>query len=199
MLEQLIALDKEIFLSINQGMTNSFFGWLMPILRNPYTWSPLYLFIIIFSIKNYKKEGVVMILFLLLNFGMSDWTSSTLIKKSVQRIRPCNDIELKEDMVVRVRCSSGYSFTSSHATNHFAMAVLLIILFYRRWKHILWLALLWAASIGFAQIYVGVHFPGDILAGTVLGTLIGLFSGFLYNQVRTRFFTDTPAPVHTDS
>lgn len=199
MLEQLIALDKEIFLSINQGMTNSFFDWLMPILRNPYTWSPLYLFIIIFSIKNYKKEGVVMILFLLMNFGMSDWTSSTLIKKSVQRIRPCNDIELKEDMVVRVRCSSGYSFTSSHATNHFAMAVLLIILFYRRWKHILWLALLWAASIGFAQIYVGVHFPGDILAGTLLGIIIGLFSGFLYNQVRTRFFMDTPAPLNTTS
>lgn len=184
MIDPLIALDKELFLSVNQGMSNAFFDWLMPILRNRFTWAPLYLFIIIFSIKNYKKEGVMMILALLLNFGISDSVSSSLIKNSVQRLRPCNDIELREQMVQRVRCSSGFSFTSSHATNHFAMAVLLIILFYRRWKHVLWLALLWAASISFAQIYVGVHYPGDILAGALLGILIGLITGTIYNRFR---------------
>lgn len=191
MIDQLIAFDKELFLSVNQGMSNAFFDWLMPILRNRFTWAPLYLFIIIFSIKNYKKEGVMMIVALLLNFGISDSVSSNLVKNSVQRLRPCNDIELREQMVQRVRCSGGYSFTSSHATNHFAMAVLLIILFYRRWKHVLWLALLWAISISFAQVYVGVHYPFDILAGALLGILIGLTSGYIYNRIRKKWMPET--------
>ncbi|HLW50198.1 MAG TPA: phosphatase PAP2 family protein [Sphingobacteriaceae bacterium] len=191
MIDQLIALDKELFLSVNQGMSNAFFDWLMPILRNRFTWAPLYLFIIIFSVKNYKREGFMMIRALLLNFAISDSVSSKLVKNSIQRLRPCNDIELREQMVQRVRCSGGYSFTSSHATNHFAMAVLLIILFYRRWKHVLWLALLWAASISFAQIYVGVHYPLDILAGALLGVLIGLTSGFIYNRIRNKWMPET--------
>lgn len=192
MIDQLIALDKELFLSVNQGMSNAFFDWLMPILRNRFTWAPLYLFIIIFSVKNYKREGAMMIMALLLNFAISDSVSSKLVKNSVQRLRPCNDIELREQMVQRVRCSGGYSFTSSHAANHFAMAVLLIILFYRRWKHVLWLALLWAASISFAQVYVGVHYPLDILAGALLGILIGLTSGFIYNRIRNKWMPETP-------
>lgn len=191
MIDQLIALDKELFLSVNQGMSNAFFDWLMPILRNRFTWAPLYLFIIIFSVKNYKREGVMMIMALLLNFAISDSVSSKLVKNSIQRLRPCNDIELREQMVQRVRCSGGYSFTSSHATNHFAMAVLLIILFYRRWKHVIWLALLWAASISFAQIYVGVHYPLDILAGALLGVLIGLTSGLIYNRIRNKWMPET--------
>ena len=133
----------------------------------------------------------MMIVALLLNFGISDSVSSNLVKNSVQRLRPCNDIELREQMVQRVRCSGGYSFTSSHATNHFAMAVLLIILFYRRWKHVLWLALLWAISISFAQVYVGVHYPGDILAGALLGILIGLTSGYIYNRIRKKWMPET--------
>lgn len=188
MLEQLINLDKEWFAAINQGLSNPFFDWLLPILRNMFTWAPLYLFIIVFSIRTYKKEGVIMILAILINFGISDWASSSLIKKSVERIRPCNDIELREDIIVRVRCGSGYSFTSSHATNHFAMAVMLSFLFYRRWKHVVWLSLVWAAAIGFSQIYVGVHYPGDVLAGALLGSAIGLINGYIYTHFHRKYF-----------
>ena len=191
MLEQLIALDKEIFVMINQGMTNPFFDWLLSILRNMYTWIPLYLFIIIFTIKKYKKEGVAMIIALLLNFGISDWVSSSWIKNSVERIRPCNDIELREDINVRVRCGSGYSFTSSHATNHFVLAVILSVLFYRRWKHVVWISLIWAALISLSQVYVGVHFPGDILAGALVGSTIGLTNGFLFLYLRNKFIKHT--------
>lgn len=183
MLDQLISFDQEAFLAINQGLSNAFFDWLMPILRNPYTWAPLYLFIIIFCIKNYRKKGALIILFILITFGIADSLSSSVIKKSVKRIRPCNDIEFKEEVNVRVRCGSGYSFTSSHATNHFAMAVVIITIFYRRWKHILWLGLLWAGAIGFAQIYVGVHYPFDIVCGALLGTLIGYLVGLIFRFI----------------
>src|SRR5690554_5824516 len=180
MLEYLNELDKVIFLSINQGLSNHFFDFLMPILRNPYTWAPLYLFFLIFAIKNYKKKGFIMILFFLMTFGLGDFLSASVIKPSAMRVRPCNEVLFKEQVKVRVRCGSGYSMPSSHATNHFAMGVFLLMVFRKKWKPIIWLSIIWAASISFAQIYVGVHYPGDILVGTLLGILIGLFTSSIF-------------------
>lgn len=184
MIDQLVSLDQEVFLAINQGLSNAFFDWLMPVLRNPYTWAPLYLFVIVFCIRNYRKKGILIVLFILITFGVADALSSSVIKKSVKRVRPCNDIEFKEEVNLLVRCGSGYSFTSSHAANHFAIATVLIMIFYRRWKHILWLGLSWAAIISIAQVYVGVHYPLDIIGGALLGSLIGYLTGLIF-----RFFS----------
>ena len=177
MLEQLIQFDQNLFFTINHGLSNSFFDWLMPALRNRFFWTPLYLFIIIFSIRTYGKQGWIMILFLALTFGCTDFISSSLIKPTVQRLRPCNDPEIKSDVKNLVDCGSGYSFPSSHASNHFGLAVFLIVLFFSKWKLILPMGLLWAASISFAQVYVGVHYPIDILAGAMLGGMIGFIMG----------------------
>ncbi|MFB5944959.1 phosphatase PAP2 family protein [Albibacterium profundi] len=186
MIEQLIELDQQLFLSINKGLANQFFDFLMPLLRNPYTWAPLYLFFIIFAIRNYKKKGIIMILLLLVTFGLGDYTSASIIKPEVMRVRPCNDVPFKEQVTTRVRCGSGYSMPSSHATNHFAIGIFILMLFRRQWKPIVWLSLLWAASISFAQIYVGVHYPGDILVGALLGTAIGLFTSWLFFFIQSK-------------
>jgi undecaprenyl-diphosphatase len=177
MLEQLIQFDQNLFFTINHGLSNSFFDWLMPALRNRFFWTPLYLFIIIFSIRTYGKQGWIMILFLGLTFGCTDFISSSLIKPTVQRLRPCNDPEIKSDVKNLIDCGSGYSFPSSHASNHFGLAVFLIVMFFSKWKLILPIGLLWAASISFAQVYVGVHYPVDILAGAILGGMIGFSMG----------------------
>jgi membrane-associated phospholipid phosphatase len=177
MLEQLIQFDQNLFFTINHGLSNSFFDWLMPALRNRFFWTPLYLFIIIFSIRTYGKQGWIMILFLGLTFGCTDFISSSLIKPTVQRLRPCNDPEIKSDVKNLIDCGSGYSFPSSHASNHFGLAVFLIVMFFSKWKLILPIGLLWAASISFAQVYVGVHYPVDILAGSMLGGMIGFIMG----------------------
>jgi membrane-associated phospholipid phosphatase len=191
MIDQLIAIDKELFLAINQGLSNPVFDWLLPVLRNPYTWAPLYLFIIVFCIRNYKKRGAILIAFLLLNFGLSDYISSTVVKKSVERIRPCNDIEFKDQVQLRVRCGSGYSFTSSHATNHFAMAIFMIVVFFGSWKPIRWIGLTWASVISLSQVYVGVHYPGDIIVGAILGTLIGGLVAMLYLRIQPQLIPST--------
>ncbi|HMR19883.1 MAG TPA: phosphatase PAP2 family protein [Sphingobacterium sp.] len=188
MWQEIINIDKEIFLLINQGLSNPFFDWLLPILRNPFTWSFLYIFLIIFFIKQYGKMGVIIVLCTLANFGISDVVSSHLVKKNIERVRPCNDVEFKDQVKLRVRCGSGYSFTSSHATNHFAMAFFWIVLFRRKWKHVLWLGIIWAALIAFSQIYVGVHYPFDILGGAILGALIGLSSGWIFKRLTPHFF-----------
>ncbi len=188
MIQQLVHIDQEIFLAINQGLSNPVFDWLLPILRNPYTWAPLYLFLIIFFIKTYGKTGILIVAMTLVTFGISDGISSHLIKKTVKRIRPCNDVEFKENVNIRVRCGSGFSFTSSHSANHFSLAFFWIVLFRRRWKHVLWLCITWATLISVSQIYVGVHYPFDVLCGSALGILVGLATGYLFKRFVPSFF-----------
>lgn len=188
MIDQIVHIDQEIFLAINQGLSNPVFDWLLPILRNPYTWAPLYLFLVIFFIKTYGKTGILIVVMTLATFGASDAVSSHLIKKSVKRVRPCNDIVFKEEVNIRVRCGSGFSFTSSHATNHFALAFFWIALFRRKWKHAMWLCITWATLISFSQIYVGVHYPFDILCGAILGILIGMATGYIFKKLKPEFF-----------
>lgn len=180
MLSPILHFDADLFLIINQDMANICFDWLMPLLRNPYTWAPLYLFILIFSIKTYKKRGIIMMVFLLLTFGAADFLSASVIKPVVKRVRPCNELTLQGEMVSRIRCGSGYSFPSSHASNHFAIALFLIMVYRNRWKAILWFALIWAFAVSFAQIYVGVHYPIDVICGAILGSLIGYLIAKLF-------------------
>lgn len=188
MIDQIVHIDQEIFLAINQGLSNPIFDWLLPILRNPYTWAPLYLFLVIFFIKTYGKTGILIVVMTLATFGASDAVSSHLIKKSIKRVRPCNDIVFKQEVNIRVRCGSGFSFTSSHATNHFALAFFWIVLFRRKWKHAMWLCITWATLISISQIYVGVHYPFDILCGAILGILIGLATGYIFKKIKPEFF-----------
>lgn len=187
MIESIQAFDAELFLKIHKGLSNGFFDWLLPLVRNRFFWSPLYLFIVVFCYKQYKKQGLYIIGMILLTFALGDLISSRIIKTLVARLRPCNEITLVHDIIHRVPCGTGYSFPSSHATNHFAIAVFLIVLFYDRWKPILPLGLFWAFMISFAQIYVGVHYPVDTMVGAVLGTGIGLFTSFLYKKFISRY------------
>ena len=179
MLEHLIQLDRHIFYFINHDLTNPFFDWFMPILRNRFTWIPLYIFILSFCLWKYKKTGVLIVILLALAPGFTDFTSVHLMKNNVQRLRPCRDPIVSQTIIARVPCGTGYSFPSTHATDHFPMAGFISFVFFRRWKWIgLW-AVLWAGSISFAQVYVGVHFPIDI----TLGMLYCIFLGWLFYLV----------------
>ncbi|WP_214228390.1 phosphatase PAP2 family protein [Pedobacter sp. B4-66] len=184
MIESLQQFDVELFLKIHRGFANPFFDWLLPLMRNRFFWAPLYLFIIIFSFIEYKKKGWYIIGMLLVTFAIGDLVASRVIKPSVARIRPCNEITLANEIIHRVPCGSGYSFPSAHATNHFAIAVFLIFVFYHRWKPILSIGLFWAFIISFSQIYVGVHYPIDTMVGAILGTLIGLLTSKIYKKLQ---------------
>lgn len=180
LLETIINLDISLFNLINQDLSNSFFDAVMPILRNKYTWLPFYIFIVGFAGINLKWKGAWLIFCLIVAVGVGDTLSSKLIKKSVKRLRPCKTEQLVDDVQVRVHCGSGYSFTSSHATNHFAVAVFLVFALGQIIPKCKWPLLIWAAAISFAQVYVGVHYPFDVLAGAILGSLIGFAFGKYY-------------------
>ena len=184
MITALQQLDTELFLKIHRGLSNDFFDWLMPLLRNRFFWAPLYLFVIIFCVKQYQKTGYYIIGMLLFTFAMGDLIATRLIKPLLLRVRPCNDTSLADEIIRRVPCGNGYSFPSAHATNHFALAVFFICVIYPKWKPVLPLGLAWAASISFAQVYVGVHYPVDVTVGGLLGTCIGFFSFYIFQKIK---------------
>lgn len=183
-------LDATVFYWINNLSSNAVFDFLLPLFREKLFWAPLYLFILVLVFQNYgKNKGAVVVIGLVAAVGLADFTSSTLIKKNVQRLRPCNEPALRETIVLRVSCGGGYSFTSSHAANHFAAAIFLGMLLGGRHARPsrVWAGLVvWACSVAYAQVYVGVHYPADVLGGALLGAAIGWWVGYLVLGITAR-------------
>jgi len=171
----IIPLDFYLFELINQSLHHPFLDTLIPFWRNKYFWSPLYLFILVFLGINYKQQLPQILLFTIATIFITDQLSSGIIKPLVNRLRPCQMESMFETLRLLVPCGSGRSFVSSHATNHFAVAVLFISLFKPLFRWVLPVGLFWAASIAYGQVYVGVHFPLDVFCGALLGGVIGLF------------------------
>lgn len=172
-MDALLEWDWALFEAINSCMQNSFFDAILPFWRNKYSWLPAYVFLITFLAVNFGKKGVTVIVFALLTIGIADTLSSAILKKSIQRLRPCKTEQLTDELHLLVPCGSGYSFPSSHATNHFALAVFLIGVAGTRFSKISLPLLFWASIIALAQVYVGVHFPLDVICGALLGSSIG--------------------------
>ena len=185
--DYLLNIDQQLFHFINHDMGNWFFDLLMPVLRNRLVWLPLYIFIFVFCLWRYKKQGLIIIVLLALTAGLADFGSATVIKSLFKRVRPCNTPALAATIIERVDCGPGYSFPSSHAADHFAVAVFLSIVFYKRHRWVLPASLLWAASISFAQVYVGVHYPIDVTVGALYGSLVGLLFGWIYKKYCSRY------------
>jgi len=175
--------DEWLFHLLNGEWYNALFDAIIPYWRSKYVWIPLYIFIISFLLINFRKRGLVIILFAVATVGVADFASSKIVKPLVERVRPCNDTTLPFEVRELVKCGGGYSFTSSHATNHFAIAVFLsLALGFLGKKWITWALLGWAASIAYGQIYVGVHYPLDVIAGAALGSFIGMSVEMFYRR-----------------
>lgn len=180
MLQQLINWDYIAWYQVNVAWTNAVLDFILPFMRNQWFWAPLYLFLLVFMPKNFGRTGWMWCLGFLLTFAISDLTSASVIKPYVMRLRPCRDPLIADVVRILVPCGSGQSFPSSHATNHFALAIFAIFSLKDRYKKLWLIALPWAIIIGYSQIYVGVHFPLDVIFGALLGTTIGIVTGRLF-------------------
>jgi membrane-associated phospholipid phosphatase len=182
----LLQFDRHLFYFINHTLTNPFFDWIMPYLRNAKFWIPLYIFIIVFCVWKLKKTGLIIIVLLALAAGFADRTSAGLIKPIFKRVRPCRDPVVSKTDIERVDCGPAYSFPSTHATDHFAAAFFLILLFYKKWRWIWFWGILWAGLISFAQVYVGVHFPIDVFCGAIYGAFVGWLFAIIFRKLEQR-------------
>jgi len=178
----LLELDYSLFELINQRWDAAWLDVVMPYWRDKRSWIPLYVLLLGYLLYRYRWKGLYLMLAIVATVGVADTMSSKVVKKSVQRIRPCNDVRRQAEVELLVHCGGGFSFTSSHATNHFAVAVFLIFTLGRALRWLRWPLLFWAASIAYGQVYVGVHYPLDVIGGALLGSGIGFLMAKVYWQ-----------------
>jgi membrane-associated phospholipid phosphatase len=174
-MNEIIAWDQALFRSINTGLANPFFDAFLPYLRFSYNWIPVYVFFAVFLIYNFRRQGMYIVLAGALAAAVSDQLSSHLLKNLVHRIRPCSEFNLIGHVRLLVdSCGAGtFSFPSSHAVNHFTFAVFIISVFPKKAMWVKPVLLIWASLIAFSQVYVGLHYPIDIILGALIGSLIG--------------------------
>lgn len=187
MVEKLIHWDTQIFLALN-GAHNSFFDVVMFWASDKYIWIPLYLFLLILVFIKLRWKGVFVLVAIAVLITLSDQASVQLFKEVFKRLRPCHEPAL--DGLVHLvdgRCGGKYGFVSSHATNVFALATFMSLFFRENYKYSTFLLMLWASFVAYSRIYLGVHYPGDVLGGAVLGAAIGIVVYKLYLYLNLRF------------
>lgn len=167
----LVRLDQQLLLYLN-SLNSPFWDEVMYAISGKLIWIPLYLAILIFLGIRYKRKFFVIFLFIILGITVADQTSVHLFKNVFQRLRPCHEPAL-EGLVhlVKGECGGLYGFVSSHATNSFYVALFSLLFIRKRWFTVMIIA--WALVVGYSRIYLGVHYPGDVLCGSMLGALIG--------------------------
>ncbi|HEX7492954.1 MAG TPA: phosphatase PAP2 family protein [Bacteroidales bacterium] len=163
-------LDQQLFLFLN-SLNSPFCDQVMHALSGRIIWVPLYLAILIYLGVKYKRKFFIILIFIIVAATLSD-QASVLFKNLVHRLRPCYEPSLQGFVhVFNGDCGGKYSFVSSHATNSFDVALLSLLFIKKRWYSIC--IILWALVIGYSRIYLGVHYPGDVICGSLLGALIG--------------------------
>ena len=173
-MEALSTIDSDLFLFLN-GLHADWMDGVMVLITQMWVWLPLYLLLIYWTVKQYGKRCWWIFLALALVVLCSDQLSAHVCKPLFQRLRPCYNTDLQGLIHLPKGMAGGqYGFVSSHAANTFAIAAFLTAALRKKYK---WMGIalyLWAFISSYSRIYIGYHYPGDILCGAVLGILVGL-------------------------
>ena len=135
-----------------------------------------------FLVTNFKNKAFWWSVFFICTIALTDLTGTYVFKHNFQRLRPCADPDLSAIARLLVDHCAGYGFTSNHAANHFGMAAFFFITFRHILKKWAWIGFAWAFIIAYAQIYVGLHFPLDVICGAIIGIILGLSMGSVFNK-----------------
>ena len=173
-MDRLSAIDSDLFLFLN-GLHVDWLDRIMVIITEMWAWIPLYLLLIYWTVKQYGKRCGWVFLAVGIVVLFSDQLASHVCKPLVHRLRPCYNDDFQDLIYLPNGLAGGkYGFVSSHAANTFAVATFLTAALkrYRPWAAIV--LFLWALLSSYSRIYIGYHYPGDILCGAILGALVGM-------------------------
>jgi|DewCreStandDraft_4_1066084.scaffolds.fasta_scaffold00573_1 undecaprenyl-diphosphatase len=166
MLEFLINIDTAVFYFFNKTIANPIFDKVFPFITNLDSWLILYIFFIVWMLWKGGTAGRICFVTLIIGIILSDQISSSFIKELIGRPRPCH---ILSDINLLVPCGPGKSLPSSHAVNMFASAVILS----HYYKQHRWIFFTIAGLVAFSRVYIGVHYPFDVISGAVIGACIG--------------------------
>jgi len=189
-IQQLIQCDKEVFLALN-GSNSTFWDGFMWVYTNTLTWIPLALVLLYVIIRNNKlKEALFIILMIAVTVVICDRISSGIFKPVFKRFRPAQDpgFMYLVDIVNGYR-GGKFGFISSHAANTFGLVTFTSLIFSK--KEYTLAFLLWAVISCYSRIYLGVHYPGDILCGALLGITVGFITFYIYKYIDNRYISDS--------
>ena len=179
-------LDHQLFLFLN-GLHVDWLDPVMTFISSEMGWLPFYAVLLFLVFYKYRWKGFWVLLGVVVVITLSDQISASVFKPIFQRLRPCYD-PLIEDLVYTPKGKPGghYGFISSHAANTFALASFIYMTMRKHYSKIGWLMFPWAALVAYSRIYMGVHFPGDIICGAAVGMILGFGIGYLVNFVTNK-------------
>ena len=169
-MEWLQNLDQTLFLFFNKSVANAVFDAVMPFITNKHNFFVPILIIVLYFLIWGGKKGRVFILLMAITITLSDYASSSILKPWIGRLRPCHPDWMIEGGRFLLGLKKSLSFPSSHAANMGAMATL----FTAKYRKIMWLPITFAVLVSYSRVYVGVHYPFDVVAGNILGVGCGL-------------------------
>ena len=185
MLEKIIDLDKQLLVFLN-GLGSETFDSLWLILTKQANWIPFFLVLLyLVYIKIGVKQTVVIVLLVAILLTVNN-TITEFFKATFQRLRPSNDPEIK-DIIRNIKPSNTFSFFSGHSSNTMAVFVFLYLKFKTHYKYF-WVFILWPLIFSYSRIYLGLHFPTDILAGYLCGLIMGFFTYRVYTIVQVKYY-----------
>ena len=171
--------DHQLFLLLN-GLHVDWLDPVMTFFSSERGWIPFYAVLLFLVFYKYRWKGLWVLLGVIVVITCSDQISAHVFKPLFHRLRPCYD-PLIEDLVHLPKGKPGghYGFISSHAANTFALASFIYMTMRQHYKKIGWLMFSWAAVVSYSRIYMGVHFPGDVICGAAVGLILGFGIGYL--------------------
>ena len=175
MLETLKQVDTQLLLFFNH-LNNSFFDFIFFWISDKFIWIPFYLMLAFFFIRKFKSDFIWILVFVACVIVVSDQLASSVIKPLVMRLRPCHEPSILSKIhLVKGYCGGQFGFISSHAANTFALAAFATKVIPQSFKGFVPMMWIWASLVSFSRIYLGVHYPADVLVAALLGIVIGFF------------------------
>ncbi len=182
MIERFKLSENGFFLILN-GIHSPFWDGVMGIVTHRFTWIPLYIYLIYYLFRNFSSNKWLNLIFVLLSVGLADRITSGLMKPFFERFRPCHDPAISQWVHVVGNCGGQFGFASSHAANSFALVLcfyLLLKMNHLKNQKLIYLLSFWAILVSYSRIYVGVHFPSDIVVGALVGSIIPIILVYFF-------------------